>query len=70
MYCTNNYICRRDPKSLVKPMKIKNESNENIYNTELSTTKAKAVRHILLIRHGQYNIGGKTDSDRTLTKLG
>ncbi|XP_076179252.1 serine/threonine-protein phosphatase Pgam5, mitochondrial isoform X1 [Ptiloglossa arizonensis] len=61
---------RRDPKSLVKPMKIKNESNENIYNTELSTTKAKAVRHILLIRHGQYNIGGKTDSDRTLTKLG
>lgn len=32
--------------------------------------KAKAIRHIILIRHGQYNVGGKTDADRTLTELG
>ncbi|XP_076249128.1 serine/threonine-protein phosphatase Pgam5, mitochondrial [Calliopsis andreniformis] len=61
---------RRDPKSLVKPMKIISESDENIYNSELATKKAKAIRHIILIRHGQYNIRGKTDADRTLTELG
>lgn len=28
------------------------------------------MRHIILIRHGQYNLDGKCDADRTLTKLG
>ncbi|XP_015431946.1 PREDICTED: serine/threonine-protein phosphatase Pgam5, mitochondrial-like [Dufourea novaeangliae] len=61
---------RRDPKSLVKPMKINTENDENIYNKELSLKKAKASRHIILIRHGQYNLSGKTDFERTLTELG
>jgi len=29
-----------------------------------------ATRHILLIRHGQYNLAGKTDQERYLTDLG
>ena len=61
---------RRDPKSLVKPIKIQSESDENTYNKELATKKSKAIRHIILIRHGQYNLGGKVDIDRTLTDLG
>ncbi|XP_043255827.1 serine/threonine-protein phosphatase Pgam5, mitochondrial [Colletes gigas] len=61
---------RRDPRSLVKPMKGNSVSDENAYNQELSVKKAKVIRHILLIRHGQYNIEGKTDCDRTLTDRG
>ncbi|XP_076646916.1 serine/threonine-protein phosphatase Pgam5, mitochondrial [Halictus rubicundus] len=61
---------RRDPKSLVKPIKINSESDENTYNKELSLKKAKANRHIILIRHGQYNLSGKTDLERKLTELG
>ena len=32
--------------------------------------KPTATRHILLIRHGQYNLKGKTDEERHLTELG
>ncbi|KAK0162434.1 hypothetical protein PV327_006210 [Microctonus hyperodae] len=61
---------KRDPKSLIKPMKIHNESDENKYNEMQAAKKSKAVRHLLLIRHGQYNLSGETDSDRILTDLG
>lgn len=61
---------RRDPKSLVKPMKPDNESNQNTYHEQLINKTAKATRHIILIRHGQYNVEAKTDADGTLTNLG
>lgn len=61
---------RRDPKSLVKPMKISDENDENKYNEKYEAKRAKAVRHILLIRHGQYHTDGKTDIERMLTDLG
>ncbi|KAL6256842.1 hypothetical protein P5V15_011780 [Pogonomyrmex californicus] len=61
---------RRDPKSLVKPMQIKDENDENKYNEKFEAKRAKAVRHILLIRHGQYHTDGKTDVERVLTELG
>ena len=32
--------------------------------------KTKAIRHLLLIRHGQYNLSGDTDQERILTDLG
>lgn len=32
--------------------------------------KAKATRHLILIRHGQYNLDGETDKQRILTELG
>lgn len=61
---------RRDPKSLVKPLKVKDENDENKYNEKFEAMKAKAVRHVLLIRHGQYHTDGKTDAERVLTELG
>lgn len=64
------FICRRDPKSLVKPIPINNESDQNQYNEKYEAKKAKVVRHIFLIRHGQYHTNGKTDADRVLTELG
>lgn len=32
--------------------------------------KPTATRHLILIRHGQYNLNGKTDQERALTQLG
>ena len=32
--------------------------------------KPTAIRHLFLIRHGQYNLKGETDAERTLTPLG
>ena len=29
-----------------------------------------ATRHLILVRHGQYNLAGKDDSERTLTPMG
>ncbi|CAH1275172.1 unnamed protein product [Diabrotica balteata] len=45
------------------------ESQQNEINEE-KELKPKAYRHIILIRHGQYNLNGATDQDRILTKLG
>lgn len=59
-----------DPKSLVKPTRINSESDQNEYNEKFEAKKAKTVRHILLIRHGQYHTDGKTDKQRVLTNLG
>lgn len=64
-------ISRRDPGSLVKPLKS-NSSEKETKNreNELEKQRPTATRHLLLIRHGQYNLEGKEDSDRSLTKLG
>uniref|UniRef100_A0A1B6EGW0 Serine/threonine-protein phosphatase PGAM5, mitochondrial n=1 Tax=Clastoptera arizonana TaxID=38151 RepID=A0A1B6EGW0_9HEMI len=59
---------RREPASLVKPSK--RPEDDNRYNEELEKLKPTASRHIILIRHGQYNLNGKTDKERTLTNLG
>ncbi|XP_065333071.1 serine/threonine-protein phosphatase PGAM5, mitochondrial isoform X1 [Cloeon dipterum] len=60
---------RRDPNSIVKPIKGKDGKFE-VPEGDASSGKATAVRHILLIRHGQYNLSGKTDKERTLTDFG
>lgn len=61
----------REPTSLVKPLKAKaTPEEENKYNERLEAVKPTAVRHLILIRHGQYNLDGVTDSDRFLTELG
>lgn len=61
---------RRQPKSLVKPMKILTEEDENRFNEKCDAKKSKAVRHIFLVRHGQYRMDGKTDAEMILTDLG
>lgn len=44
--------------------------DENKYNEQIEKAKSKAVRHLFLIRHGQYNVEGLTDKERILTELG
>ena len=45
-----------------QPVTDDNNSNER--------RGVKASRHLILIRHGQYNLDGKDDSERYLTQLG
>ncbi|KAF2885284.1 hypothetical protein ILUMI_20907 [Ignelater luminosus] len=63
----------RCPKSLIHPRivnKVSNEKSDNKYNETLENAIPKATRHVILVRHGQYNLDGNTDQDRILTKLG
>lgn len=55
---------------MVHPKKLANEKGDNFINEKIEANTPKAVRHLLLIRHGQYEINGRTDEDRVLTKLG
>ncbi|XP_068099511.1 serine/threonine-protein phosphatase PGAM5, mitochondrial-like isoform X3 [Hyperolius riggenbachi] len=61
---------RREPMSMVNLRKINGETGEEELNVHLNKHKAKATRHILLIRHSQYKLDGKTDAERVLTPLG
>ncbi|RWS07196.1 serine/threonine-protein phosphatase Pgam5: mitochondrial-like protein [Dinothrombium tinctorium] len=63
----------REPQMLVKPLlrgTFRDENDENNYNEKLEKAKSTAKRHLLLVRHGQYNLKGATDADRILTQLG
>lgn len=59
---------RRNPPDLLEEKGIK-ETDEK-YEEELAKLKPKAVRHLFLVRHGQYNTDGHTDEERYLTALG
>lgn len=63
---------KRDPASLVPPsVKSPILSDDEIRKTNelLKQARPTATRHLLLIRHGQYNLKGATDEERTLTPL-
>ncbi|XP_070498687.1 serine/threonine-protein phosphatase Pgam5, mitochondrial isoform X2 [Chironomus tepperi] len=62
----------RDPSALLKSSLPENPTpdQQNKHNEELEKVTAKAVRHIILIRHGQYNTHALTDKGRILTELG
>ena len=49
-----------------------NASAQNDSDTQQPPTLSRptATRHLILIRHGQYNLDGKTDEERSLTSLG
>lgn len=61
---------KREPASLIKPPKNGEPHDENAYNEMIEQNKSKAVRNLILIRHGQYNLSGKGDKERVLTPLG
>ncbi|XP_077317845.1 serine/threonine-protein phosphatase PGAM5, mitochondrial-like isoform X2 [Lithobates pipiens] len=61
---------RREPMSMVNLQKINGETGEEELNEKLIKHKAKATRHIFLIRHSQYRLNGKMDEERVLTSLG
>lgn len=53
--------------------KTKNSSktdDEKMQNLTSKQSKKKSCRHLILIRHGQYNLDGETDAERKLTELG
>jgi len=47
----------------------KKRSDEN-NNDDSQSKKITATRHLILIRHGQYNLDGQSDEERYLTDLG
>ncbi|XP_030316157.1 serine/threonine-protein phosphatase PGAM5, mitochondrial isoform X1 [Calypte anna] len=61
---------RREPLALINLKKKNEETGEEELASRLNRYKAKATRHIFLIRHSQYNVDGWADKDRTLTPLG
>ncbi|XP_060105474.1 serine/threonine-protein phosphatase PGAM5, mitochondrial isoform X2 [Heteronotia binoei] len=61
---------RREPVALINLKKKNEETGEKELSSRLDHYKAKATRHIFLIRHSQYNLDGQADKDRTLTQLG
>lgn len=64
------FTTRREPLSLINLKKRNVESGEEELASRLDHYKAKATRHIFLIRHSQYNVDGSLEKDRTLTPLG
>jgi len=56
---------RCEPESLKNP-KIKDSDKED----SEKPVKSRASRYIVLVRHGQYHLDGKTDGERQLTDLG
>ena len=71
---SSTFFLRREPESLVKPPK--NDSNkdclsrETIFTDDEKKPKSKAMRYIIMVRHGQYNMEGVKSEDRCLTPLG
>jgi len=62
---------KRDPASLVKPLKESATDEEKAAReVKLAESKPKASRILVLVRHGQYNLDGTQDSERYLTELG
>ncbi|XP_021953898.1 serine/threonine-protein phosphatase PGAM5, mitochondrial isoform X1 [Folsomia candida] len=66
---------KREPYSLVKPPKktkrdVDPAEEENKVAEQLEKKKSKVIRHIILIRHGQYNLKGSCDDERSLSQLG
>ncbi|XP_062399056.1 serine/threonine-protein phosphatase PGAM5, mitochondrial isoform X2 [Sardina pilchardus] len=59
---------KRDPASLTNGKKKESTGDDLV--TEVENNKPKATRHILLIRHSQYNLSGSEDKERYLTPLG
>lgn len=62
---TINYFSR-SPKYAKNPK----DKDENKIKEEKESKKVRVCRHLILIRHGQYNLDGFTDFQKNLTELG
>lgn len=73
-----------DEKPLIKPLiekapeipmqeklsSINWDDNWDCRNVNKPVKNTKGIRHLILVRHGQYNLKGVTDTERVLTELG
>lgn len=61
----------RAATSIVQPLTDgSNSEKKKSHDEKIDKNTSKAIRHIILIRHGQYNLNGTTDNERILTDLG
>lgn len=61
----------RHVKSLVRPLKSSSTpADENAYNETIEKIKSRAVRHIYLVRHGEYLDNTDNDANHHLTPTG
>ncbi|KAJ8313008.1 hypothetical protein KUTeg_010381 [Tegillarca granosa] len=63
-----SYKMIREPTSLLNPKKVSKDDKD--YESKVEEKTPTATRHLILIRHGQYNTDGERDKDRILTELG
>ncbi|GFN84795.1 serine/threonine-protein phosphatase pgam5, mitochondrial [Plakobranchus ocellatus] len=61
---------RREPESLVRPLKSSKESRVKDHQEKIENQTPTASRHLILIRHGQYFDNANVDKERFLTSLG
>ena len=62
---------KRDPSNLINPSKLQKLENDSDQSIQLLNEYTPcASRHLIFIRHGQYNNQHKDDKKRTLTQLG
>ncbi|XP_066144681.1 serine/threonine-protein phosphatase PGAM5, mitochondrial-like isoform X2 [Euwallacea fornicatus] len=54
----------------IRSTKTKVSRKDENNNEDISKYTPTSCRHLILIRHGQYNLDGQTDKERYLTKLG
>lgn len=61
---------KRDPASLTPPrVPIQIEEEIKKQSRHSSPARPTATRHLFLIRHGQYNLKGTSDEEKSLTPL-
>ncbi|GFR95231.1 serine/threonine-protein phosphatase Pgam5, mitochondrial [Elysia marginata] len=61
---------RREPKSLVRPVKGASDADVLEHQNKVDSQTPKTSRHLILIRHGQYFDNANVDKERFLTSLG
>ncbi|CAM4739774.1 unnamed protein product [Rotaria magnacalcarata] len=66
----NNDIIQPDQQSLSSPIKSSESWNWNWDGRHSDMNKTRIVRHIYLIRHGQYQTKTKVEDQKQLTELG
>ncbi|CAF0819799.1 unnamed protein product [Adineta ricciae] len=59
-----------DPRTLSTPIQSSERWNWNWDGRHSETSKSRAVRHIYLVRHGQYQTRMKFEDQKQLTELG
>lgn len=67
--CKLRFFYSRAPQ-FIRNKKTKLSQKDENNNEDIEKYTPKTCRHIILIRHGQYNLDGQTDEERYLTKLG
>lgn len=61
---------RREPTALIAKESKSDSTEEDKVSEGVKSQKPCATRHLIFIRHGQYNLDGANDEERYLTKLG